>query len=121
MTACRASRPWSGTLASSANVWANETSPASATSLPNHVGAPGTSRWIPNSTDLAYPSSSPRSSFNQIARYRTATQTAQIVTDEDGDKTDVWGRPVGLLQLPDGSLLLTDDVGNKIWHVTYKS
>ncbi len=39
----------------------------------------------------------------------------------DPDKTDVWGRPVGLLQLPDGSLLLTDDVGNKIWHVTYKS
>ncbi len=38
----------------------------------------------------------------------------------DPDKTDVWGRPVGLLQLPDGSLLVTDDVGNKIWHVTYK-
>ena len=38
----------------------------------------------------------------------------------DPDKTDVWGRPVGLLQLPDGSLLVTDDVGNKVWHVSYK-
>jgi glucose/arabinose dehydrogenase len=38
----------------------------------------------------------------------------------DPDKADVWGRPVGLLQLPDGSILVTDDVGNKIWHVSYK-
>ncbi len=36
------------------------------------------------------------------------------------DKREVWGRPVGLLQLPDGSLLLSDDGGNKIWRVTYK-
>ena len=38
----------------------------------------------------------------------------------DPDKTDVWGRPVGLLQLPDGSLLVSDDVGNKVWHISYK-
>jgi glucose/arabinose dehydrogenase len=38
----------------------------------------------------------------------------------DPEKTDVWGRPVGLLQLPDGSILVSDDVGNKIWHITYK-
>lgn len=36
------------------------------------------------------------------------------------DKQEVWGRPVGLLQLPDGSLLVTDDGGNKIWRVYYK-
>ncbi len=30
-----------------------------------------------------------------------------------------WGRPVGLLVLPDGSLLVSDDVGGKIWRVTY--
>ena len=36
------------------------------------------------------------------------------------DKREVWGRPVGLLQLPDGSLLVTEDGGNKIWHVSYK-
>ncbi|MBM3759329.1 MAG: sorbosone dehydrogenase family protein [Acidobacteria bacterium] len=39
----------------------------------------------------------------------------------DPEKTDVWGRPVGFLQLPDGSILVSDDVGNKIWHITYKS
>ena len=33
---------------------------------------------------------------------------------------DVWGRPVGLLVLGDGSMLITDDGANKIWRVTYK-
>ena len=37
----------------------------------------------------------------------------------DPDKTEVWGRPVGVLQLPDGSLLISDDGGNKIWRVLY--
>jgi glucose/arabinose dehydrogenase len=37
------------------------------------------------------------------------------------DKKEVWGRPVGLLQLADGSLLLTDDGGKKIWRITYRS
>jgi glucose/arabinose dehydrogenase len=32
---------------------------------------------------------------------------------------EVWGRPVGLTQLRDGSLLIVDDGGNKIWRVTY--
>ena len=36
------------------------------------------------------------------------------------DSRDVWGRPVGLLILPDGSLLISDDGGNKIWRVSYK-
>jgi glucose/arabinose dehydrogenase len=35
------------------------------------------------------------------------------------DKKEVWGRPVGLLQMPDGSLLITDDGGKKIWKVSY--
>ena len=30
-----------------------------------------------------------------------------------------WGRPVGLLVLPDGSLLVSDDTGGKIWRVSY--
>jgi glucose/arabinose dehydrogenase len=37
------------------------------------------------------------------------------------DRKEVWGRPVGLLQLGDGSLLLTDDGGKKIWRIAYKS
>ncbi len=36
------------------------------------------------------------------------------------DKAEVWGRPVGLLQLADGSLLLSDDGGKKIWHISYR-
>jgi glucose/arabinose dehydrogenase len=35
------------------------------------------------------------------------------------DKREVWGRPVGLLQLPDGSLLISEDGNAKIWHLTY--
>jgi glucose/arabinose dehydrogenase len=35
------------------------------------------------------------------------------------DNPNVWGRPVGLLALKDGSLLIADDGGNKIWRVTY--
>jgi glucose/arabinose dehydrogenase len=37
------------------------------------------------------------------------------------DKKEVWGRPVWLLQLPDGSMLMTDDGGKKIWRIAYKS
>jgi glucose/arabinose dehydrogenase len=33
---------------------------------------------------------------------------------------EVWGRPVALLQLHDGSLLLSDDGGKVIWRVSYK-
>jgi glucose/arabinose dehydrogenase len=33
---------------------------------------------------------------------------------------EVWGRPVGILQLPDGSLLVSDDGGRKIWRVWYE-
>ena len=34
---------------------------------------------------------------------------------------DVWGRPVAVLQMRDGSLLISDDGGRKIWRVTYGS
>ena len=37
----------------------------------------------------------------------------------DANSTDVWGRPVGLLELKDGSLLVTDDGGKKIWRISY--
>ncbi|MEW5703863.1 MAG: PQQ-dependent sugar dehydrogenase [Pseudomonadota bacterium] len=41
----------------------------------------------------------------------------------DGDgapgRAEVWGRPAGLAELPDGSLLIADDVGNRIWRVSY--
>ncbi len=37
----------------------------------------------------------------------------------DPDDRRVWGRPVGLLQMPDGSVLVTDDGGVKIWRISY--
>jgi glucose/arabinose dehydrogenase len=37
----------------------------------------------------------------------------------DPAKREVWGRPVGLLQMPDGSLLVSDDGGRKIWRISY--
>jgi glucose/arabinose dehydrogenase len=39
----------------------------------------------------------------------------------DENRREVWGRPVGLLVLPDGSMLITDDGANKIWRVIYRS
>ena len=36
------------------------------------------------------------------------------------DQKEVWGRPVAVLQLQDGSLLVSEDGGNRIWRVSYK-
>ena len=35
------------------------------------------------------------------------------------DNPEVWGRPVAVLQMPDGSLLVSDDGGKKIWRISY--
>lgn len=37
----------------------------------------------------------------------------------DENSNEVWGRPVGVLVHADGSLLITDDGGNKVWRVSY--
>ena len=37
----------------------------------------------------------------------------------DENSQEVWGRPVGLLVHTDGSLLIADDDGKKIWRVSY--
>jgi glucose/arabinose dehydrogenase len=36
------------------------------------------------------------------------------------DSQNVWGRPVAVLVLQDGSLLVSDDGGKKIWRIHYK-
>ena len=38
----------------------------------------------------------------------------------DASKSEVYGRPVGVAVLADGSLLVADDGGNKIWRVAFK-
>ena len=35
------------------------------------------------------------------------------------ERSEVYGRPVGLAMLADGSMLIADDAGNRIWRVTY--
>lgn len=35
------------------------------------------------------------------------------------EKREVYGRPVGVVMMADGSLLVADDVGNTIWKVSY--
>jgi glucose/arabinose dehydrogenase len=40
--------------------------------------------------------------------------TGFVVDDEH-----VWGRPVGVAEAPDGSLLISDDASNSIWRVRY--
>jgi glucose/arabinose dehydrogenase len=41
-----------------------------------------------------------------------------IVTDNGADK-QIWGRPVAVLQAADGSLLFSDDVGNRVYRVRW--
>ncbi len=36
------------------------------------------------------------------------------------DRPEVWGRPVGVTVLKDGSLLVTDDGAGKIWRISYE-
>lgn len=38
----------------------------------------------------------------------------------DPASPDVWGRPVAIFEMADGSLLVSDDGGKKIWRITYK-
>jgi len=35
------------------------------------------------------------------------------------DNGHVWGRPVGITEARDGSLLVTDDGSNSIWRIRY--
>ncbi|MFG0328456.1 MAG: PQQ-dependent sugar dehydrogenase [Phycisphaerales bacterium] len=41
-----------------------------------------------------------------------------FLIDPDGPTT--WGRPVGMLALPDGSLLFTEEMNNRIYRVSYE-
>ncbi len=38
----------------------------------------------------------------------------------DAENSQVWGRPAGVVVAPDGSLLLSDDVGNTVWRIIYE-
>jgi glucose/arabinose dehydrogenase len=38
----------------------------------------------------------------------------------DANQPEVWGRPVDVLQLPDGSMLMSEDGNNTVWRITYE-
>lgn len=38
----------------------------------------------------------------------------------DPEKDEVYGRPTGVIEMPDGSLLVTDDTSNTIWRIHYR-
>ena len=50
---------------------------------------------------------------------RRATGVDDFITGWQRPDGSRWGRPVGVLVLPDGSLLVSDDMGGKIWRVSY--
>lgn len=35
-------------------------------------------------------------------------------------KSEVYGRPCGITELPDGSILVADDAADTVWRVAYK-
>ena len=37
------------------------------------------------------------------------------------DRPEVWGRPVGMAVMDDGSVLVADDVARMIWRITYRA
>lgn len=47
------------------------------------------------------------------------TAVEDFVTGWQRSDGSRWGRPVGLLVMPDGALLMSDDAGGRIWRVSY--
>ena len=60
--------------------------------------------------------------FIPFANGKPAGPIEDIVTGfiADESKFEAYGRPVGVTVAPDGSLLVTDDSGGKVWRVTAK-
>jgi glucose/arabinose dehydrogenase len=52
----------------------------------------------------------------------TVTEAEEFMTGwmTNPDSPEVWGRPTGVLEMRDGSLLVSDDGGKKIWRISYK-
>lgn len=80
-----------GSSAAAVSQWADFQNPGAAQALPNHLGGTDSGRWLPGSRDLAYAGSSPVSVHPQIILLETASSPPRLITNEDSDKTDVWG------------------------------
>jgi len=49
---------------------------------------------------------------------KPAGKPEDFLTGFIANKDEVYGRPVGVTVLQDGSMLVTDDASNRIWRVT---
>ncbi len=58
--------------------------------------------------------------FVPFANGQPSGQPKDFLTGFVANDNDVYGRPVGVTMLQDGSLLVADDGGNTIWKVSYK-
>jgi glucose/arabinose dehydrogenase len=58
--------------------------------------------------------------FVPFARGRPSGPMESFLTGfvADDDRSLVYGRPCGVTELPDGSLLVADDAGNRVWRVS---
>jgi glucose/arabinose dehydrogenase len=49
-----------------------------------------------------------------------AVAEAEVFADGWMENEQAWGRPVALLVMPDGSLLISDDTAGAVYRVTYR-
>ncbi len=53
-------------------------------------------------------------------QFRATSYTSFAEGWLDASKDDVWGRPVDILQMPDGSILVSDDYADAIYRIYYE-
>lgn len=70
--------------------WANAAPPRTTHTIPDHSGGATNGRWIPGTSDLAYAGTPLGVTDPQIMRLRTATNTAVLISNDPGAKSDVW-------------------------------
>ncbi len=58
--------------------------------------------------------------FVPFSEGKPAGAPEDFLTGFIANESDVYGRPVGVTMLPDGSMLVADDSGNRIWRVAAK-
>jgi glucose/arabinose dehydrogenase len=56
--------------------------------------------------------------FVPFSNGKPSGDPVDVLTGFLSDAGDAYGRPVGVAVVPDGSLLVADDVGNTIWRVS---
>ena len=81
-----------GSLANPVDVWADESAPMNARPLPFHVSGFSNGHWLPGTSDIGYAASTPaHPEIVQVVRYSTATGAPQIISDDEGEKSEVRG------------------------------